>query len=205
MIKKVMAFILSACILLGMPAPAFAAGGVSVSIDGSNIAFNNSTGSPFIDSGNRTLVPLRITMEAYGCDVFWDNENNKAIVYKDGVTVVCPIGEKYIIVNGQTIAIDTAAVVVNGRTYLPIRCVLEAVGASVSWNGIAKTVTVTRGETDVLLHQDEYLNRALKAIDSNKSLSAQYTADAKKLSPSIFKTFRWTRPRSQRCARGWSW
>lgn len=180
MIKKVMAFILSACILLSMPAPAFAAGGVSVFIDGSNIAFNNSTGSPFIDSGNRTLVPLRITMEAYGCEVFWDNENNKAIVYKDGITVVCPIGEKYIIVNGQTIAIDTAAVVVRGRTYLPIRCVLEAVGATVGWNGAAKTVDVTRGKTDALLHQDEYLSRALKAIDSNKSLSAQYSADAKR-------------------------
>lgn len=146
MIKKVTALILSACILLSMPAPAFAAGGVSVSIDGSNIAFNNSTGSPFIDSGNRTLVPLRSTMETYGCEVFWDNESNKAIVYKDGVTVVCPIGKNYIIVNGQTITIDTAAVIVNGRTYLPIRCVLEAVGAAVGWNGTAKTVTVTRAK-----------------------------------------------------------
>ncbi len=180
MTKKVTAFIISACILFSLPASAFGAGNVAVSIDGSNVAFTNTTGRPFVDSANRTLVPLRITMEDYGCEVFWDNENNRAIVYKDGVTVVCPIGEKYIIVNGETLAIDTAAVITGGRTYLPIRSVLESVGASVGWKVSTKTVEVKRGETDVLLDQQEYINRAFAAIDSNSSLKEQYVADAKK-------------------------
>lgn len=180
MTKKVTAFILSLLILFSLPASAFGAGNVSVSIDGTGVAFTKATGKPFVDSANRTLVPLRITMEDYGCEVYWDNENNRAIVYKDGVTVVCPIGGKDIIVNGETIAIDTAAVITGGRTYLPIRSVLESVGASVGWNANTKTVEIKRGKTDVILHQEEYINRAFAAIDANSSLEEQYADDAKK-------------------------
>lgn len=117
----------------------------------------------------------------YGCEVYWDNENSSAIVYKDGVTVVCHIGKNSIVVNGETVAIDTAAVIVDSRTYLPIRCVFEAVGATVDWDGAARTVRVTRGNTGVLLNQADYITRAMAAIDANSSLSEQYTDDVKRL------------------------
>ena len=85
---------LSIALSLSLPAAA-AAQTVSVSIDGQAVPFTTDSGSPFIDKNNRTLVPLRVTMETYGCEVFWDNENRNAIVYKDGVTVVCGIGENH--------------------------------------------------------------------------------------------------------------
>lgn len=178
--KKITSFLLAACLIFTLSVPALAAGEVGVSIDGTAVAFNDDTGHPFIDASGRTLVPLRVTMETYGCEVYWDNENSRAIVYKDGVTVVCPIGENSIVVNGETVAIDTAAVIVDSRTYLPIRCVLEAVGATVDWDGAAHSVLVTRGDTGVLLNQDDYITRAMAAVDANSSLSEQYTADVKK-------------------------
>lgn len=178
--KKITSFLLAACLIFTLSVPALAAGEVGVSIDGTAVAFNDDTGRPFIDASGRTLVPLRVTMETYGCEVYWDNENSSAIIYKDGVTVVCPIGENSIVVNGETVAIDTAAVIVGSRTYLPIRCVLEAVGATVDWDGATYTVLVTRGDTGVLLHQDDYITRAMAAVDANSSLSEQYTADVKK-------------------------
>ncbi|MEA4896177.1 MAG: copper amine oxidase N-terminal domain-containing protein [Oscillospiraceae bacterium] len=178
--KRITSFLLAVCLVFTLSVPALAAGEVGVSIDGTPVAFDSDTGRPFIDSSGRTLVPLRVTMETYGCKVYWDNENSNAIVYKDGVTVICPIGKNKIVVNGKTVATDTAAVIADSHTYLPIRCVLEAVGAAVEWDGEARTVLVTRGNTDVLLDQDVYITRAMEAIDANIALSGQYTADVKK-------------------------
>lgn len=116
------------------------AGAADVYIDGEKVEFTESSGYPFISAENRTLVPLRATMEAFGATVRWDGENSTAIVTKDSTTVTCKIGESCIYRNGTKIPNDAAASIVNGRTYLPIRAVLEALDATVGWDG---SVTVS--------------------------------------------------------------
>ena len=106
-----------------------------VVIDNVKVSFNDSTGYPFISAEGRTMVPLRATMEAYGATVRWDSEQSTAIVTKGVTTVTCKIGEAAIYRNGTKIENDAAATVVDGRTYLPIRAVLEALDAKVSWDG----------------------------------------------------------------------
>jgi len=141
--RKLLSIALILCMTLSvLPVSAAAEGTVGVKIDGTDVVFTESSGSPFIDSNSRTLVPLRVTMESCGCVVAWDNENSKAIVYKDGVTVVVPIGENRIFINGVPSSIDTAAIILNSRTYLPIRSVLEAFNSEVGWDGASRTVTV---------------------------------------------------------------
>ncbi|MDO4481595.1 MAG: copper amine oxidase N-terminal domain-containing protein [Bacillota bacterium] len=116
---------------------------VQIRIDGKNLEFNSSTGAPFIDSANRTQVPLRVTMETCGCSVDWNSGSRTAVVEKNGIVVQVPIGQNYILVNGQKKANDTAAMIKNDRTYLPIRAVLEAFGAAVSWDNNSRTVIVS--------------------------------------------------------------
>jgi beta-lactamase superfamily II metal-dependent hydrolase len=119
--------------------PSFA---TNISIDGQQIQFNDTSGAPFIDQANRTQVPFRQTMEAYGCAVSWDAINRVAIAEKDGITVRVPIGASYIIKDGRQIQNDTAALIKDNRTYLPIRAVLEAFGADVGWDNSSQTVAV---------------------------------------------------------------
>lgn len=90
---------------------------------------------PFIDKNNRTQVPLRASMEACGLKVTWNANARTAIVTDGRTTVSVPIGYKYIYVNGYRQSIDTAAMIVRDRTYLPIRAVAEAFGYGVLWNG----------------------------------------------------------------------
>ncbi len=116
---------------------------VSVVIDNKPVLFTDGDGAPFIDENGRTLVPLRVVMESFGCIVQWDQNTQTAYVVKDGVTVTIVIGQKYIRVNGMSQAIDTAAVNKDGRTYLPIRAVLEAFGATVEWDNNSRSVIVT--------------------------------------------------------------
>lgn len=58
-----------------------------VIINGKTTIFNSSTGISFVDKSYRTLVPLRATMEAFGCNVEWDPANNTATLTKNNTTV----------------------------------------------------------------------------------------------------------------------
>lgn len=115
---------------------------IKISIYGEDVEFNDDLGYPFIDSNSRTQVPFRVTLEKYGAKVSWDGENNRAVAEKDGIKIEVPIGEKYIYKNGEKIENDTKALIKKGRTYLPIRVVMEAFGCEVDWNGEIRTVEI---------------------------------------------------------------
>ena len=119
-----------------------ASAGCNVVIDGISVKFDSDSGVPFIDKNNRTLVPLRKTMESYGCEVGWDQRTRTASVEMNGTVVLVGIGNKYIMVDDCKVEIDTEAQIVNSRTYLPIRAVLEAFGAEVNWINETRTVDV---------------------------------------------------------------
>ncbi len=118
-----------------------AAFAVDLKINDVSVKFDDNSGYPFVDSNNRTQVPLRATMEAFGADVGWDADNQIAVVIKDGIRVEVPVGKTYIFKNDVKINNDTAAQIKDNRTYLPIRVVLEAFGANVGWEN--NTVVVT--------------------------------------------------------------
>lgn len=52
---------------------------------------------------------------------------------------------------GEKKANDVAPVIKNERTMLPARFVAESLGAKVEWNGEAKTVTITKDETVIVI------------------------------------------------------
>ena len=150
---KRIALVCALCLAaLLLPLSAGAAGTVTVTINGTPVAYHDSYGYPFVDAAGRTQVPFRRTMETFGCTVSWNGWKGIATAKKDGVTVDVPIGQKYILVNGNKVTIDTAALLKNDRTYLPIRAVAEAFGAMVTWDGRTQTVAITTGSSLVRVH-----------------------------------------------------
>lgn len=142
--KRAAVFSLAAILCCSLAAPfGSAATNPSVVIDGKSVQFSESMGAPFVDSNNRTQVPLRAAMEAMGAKVDWDGEVRTAVVSKGSVTVRVPIGAEFVWVNGEKKTNDTAALIKDSRTYLPIRIVAEALGADVGWDGNTKTVKIT--------------------------------------------------------------
>lgn len=115
---------------------------VGVTIDGEPVVFQSGYGAPFIDSNNRTQVPIRGALEAFGAAVTWDASARMVTVEKGSVIVQAPVGQSYIFVNGTTVANDTSAVIRGDRTYLPIRAVFQAFGAGVSWDETNRMVIV---------------------------------------------------------------
>ena len=149
-----------------MTVPAFA--GIGVSIDGESVPFTPSSGYPVKDESGRTLVPLRATMEAFGCSVSWDESAQKAYVADDSSVVTVPIGIPIMDVDGILVPLDTEAKLIDGRVYLPIRAVLESFGATVKWRKKTQTIAVTSPVLSPSASQKEAEERQRKIEEENQ-------------------------------------
>ncbi len=157
---------------------------LEITINGSSVQYTSYSGFPFIDASNRMQVPLRQTMEAYGCSVYWDATNYIATVIKNDIIVKVPIGAGYIIKNDRIIRNDTVATIKDGRTYLPIRVVLEAFDATVNWNSLYQSVEVvdnnllkpnTNVENSIdVYEEDKYNNSHSNKEDEPPNNNPQY-------------------------------
>lgn len=115
---------------------------ISVKINGQDIGFKDA--EPFIDENGRTLVPIRFIAENkdFGCDVKWDADSQKATISKNNLTITLKIGESKADINGKTKTFDTKAILKQNRTFVPLRFVGEALGATFGWNSSTRTVTI---------------------------------------------------------------
>ena len=141
--KKTISLIVCLLILFIPPAVYAEDKPVSFITDGVPAEFNDDTGIPYISPEGRTLMPLRVCLNAIGCVVEWDPETKTVLTQKGSVIVEIPIGKSEIIVNGAVITTDAQAVIKNERTYLPLRAVMEAYGYAVEWDAQARTVFAT--------------------------------------------------------------
>jgi len=97
---------------------------------------------PFIDSHGRTQAPARFIGEALGAEVTWYGIAKKATFVRGSDTLVLYVDKKDYTVNGERKEMDTVAVNIEGRIFIPVRYVAEAFGATVEWEDIIKTVYI---------------------------------------------------------------
>ena len=91
---------------------------------------------------DRTLVPIRFVTESLGGKVAWNAETKEVTLVIDGKEIKMTIGktiEKY----------GVAPVIINGRTFVPVRFVADELGATTAWNAETKTVTIKKAVTPV--------------------------------------------------------
>lgn len=117
---------------------------ITVVLDNKELVFfkENNSGIPFIDANNRTMIPLRKPLEAIGAEVSYDNVNRVVTAVKENITVRIPINKNIIFVNNEEVVTDTASIIRDGRTYIPLRAVFEAFGYSVEWHDSSNTVLI---------------------------------------------------------------
>lgn len=185
--KKSISLLIAFALMLSLCAvPVYAApqSQIKVLINGTPVNFTADTGYPYIDENNRTMVPLRVTMEAAGCAVGFDNAAKTAIIISPSpflYRVEVPIGTDYIYDMNDVVQNDTYSVIRNGRTYLPIRVVFEALMYHVEWDAAAKTVDIYnfnyKGLTPFNTGNRAELLRALAAGDVVR-IEGEYYATA---------------------------
>ncbi len=94
--------------------------------------------TPPIITDDRTMLPVRHIVEALDGKIFYYAESKTVEIRINGGDVVLAIGKNTAIVNGKKQYIDAEnknirPFIKNGRTYLPLRFIMESIGSSVEW------------------------------------------------------------------------
>lgn len=91
---------------------------------------------PFIDHDtNRTMVPLRAIAEGLGADVAWDGNTRMVGISLDGTTLLIAVGTPLPGGMGQSM-------IVADRVFVPLRYVVEQLGAEINWNAATQAIYV---------------------------------------------------------------
>ncbi len=94
---------------------------------------NNADVMPVIKDG-RTLVPVRFISESFGAQVGWDGATSEVSVTLGEKIIKMQVNSKKINVNGNESELDVPAQVINERTLIPLRALVEALGKKVMWD-----------------------------------------------------------------------
>ncbi len=77
---------------------------------------------------DRTMVPLRFVSEAFDGVVVWSDASQEVSIRCDYKDLKIKIGESTMLADGKEVPIDSPAFVENGRTFVPLRAISEAMG-----------------------------------------------------------------------------
>ena len=121
---------------------------------GSPVAYINSVAQTLdaapINRNSRTMLPVRFLANTFGIDndgIVWNDATKTATLKNATTTIVITIGASAMTVNGESVALDSPAVIESSRTYLPVRAIANALGVTndnISWNDATKTATLIK-------------------------------------------------------------
>ena len=121
--------------------PVAASSEITVKVGDNAVVWTDA--KPFINNEDRTMVPLRAVADALGLQVDWNGETREASFSDGSRTIYFPIDSRQAHADdGSIVEMDTAAVIVNDRTYAPIRYLAEFFGHTVGWDGETRTVLI---------------------------------------------------------------
>jgi len=193
--KKIFSMLVTSVMAFTMVSPVMAENqfgdiNPTVYVNDREIAFQDQL--PVIDVAvNRTLIPLRGVFEAMGSSVTWNGEKRTVTINsKDNLTRLVleidnPVMKVYTAVSlvkyeESEYVLETAPIIVNDRTLIPLRAIGENMAADVQWDAENYVVTIKSKEynkyiaknTEANKGDDENYVYSLKDNLLNLSLSA---------------------------------
>lgn len=101
---------------------------------------------PILEKG-RTLVPIRFISESLGANVKWNDKDSSIVITLGDKKIYLWIGKKESIIEKKSVkttyALDVPPKIVNNRTLVPLRFVMEAFSATVTWVDEYKLIKIS--------------------------------------------------------------
>ncbi|WP_058303758.1 C40 family peptidase [Gorillibacterium timonense] len=147
---------------------------VKVQINDTIVSFPDA--QPFVDSNSRTQIPVRVVSEKMGYSVTSIDEGKQVKVTISGKnrTIILKTGEQTATVNGETISLDTKALISKNRTYVPLRFISESFGTEVNWDSKTQLAIVNADGKDHAPAIKAESSAALLVANSKKYLGIPY-------------------------------
>ena len=108
---------------------------------------------------DRTLVPMRKIFETLGANLSWDDKNKRASAQLGDNNMEVTVNSLTAYANGNVILLDSAPIIRNNRTLVPLRFISESLGAKVNWNAAKREVRIDQ-IASILPIEDENAARA---------------------------------------------
>ncbi|KEQ23872.1 stalk domain-containing protein [Paenibacillus tyrfis] len=91
---------------------------------------------PFVDENHKLQVPARVVADKLGYQVNWEPAGSEIkVTIKDNKnTLSLQTGNKSVTVNGQHEKIESAAELVDGRVYVPVRLISDSFDIQTQWD-----------------------------------------------------------------------
>lgn len=111
---------------------------VCVKINDEYIKFENK---PILIDG-KTYLPVRFFCEAFSASVDWEEKTKTVTIDFEKTEIKFKIGDNTAYLNNIPKKIGGSAILVDGRTYLPVRFITESLGGTVNWLNEYYTVDI---------------------------------------------------------------
>ena len=103
--------------------------------------------APFIDNNGNVLLPLRAVAGTLNIDaqnIIWDTQTQTITIKQAEKTICYTIGSNVMTINGVASQMNTAPIVQNGVTFLPLRSLLNSLGITnnnIQWDSNTQIVS----------------------------------------------------------------
>ncbi len=154
--------------------------------NGTRIILSSSTSGVDIYYTTDGSVPTAYSNKYTGSILIEKDTIIKAIAVKSGMSnsnvatytyivnnndfIKLVVGETNALINGKTVAMDVAPVVIDKNVYVPVRFIGEAIGATVEWNGTLQQVIFVKDGKSLTLTVDDgdcYIINARTLVNAN--------------------------------------
>lgn len=148
--KRFVSIMLALCIIFSVSS--VFASNTEIIINGEKATIAEDMGS-IVEKDWRTFVPVRFLLEHFGFNVNWEDETQTVLGrHLNGESFMMQVGNKnlfYFDANGNKKDLepmDTTPFLneKEGRTYIPLRFIAEAMGYKVDWDSATDTAILTK-------------------------------------------------------------
>ncbi len=115
--------------------------------------------APYISEAGRTMVPVRAISEAFGAAVDWNGDARTVSVRTEKTEILLTVDSPQALINGTSHMLDAAPVILEGRTFVPLRFIGEALSCNVNYAAITGQILIDDTEA-VLKSGDKTLSLA---------------------------------------------
>jgi len=120
---------------------------------------------------NRTMLPLKVVLNAIEAKIDWDGRNNTVNILRNGKLIRLPIGDAKAYKDGKQIVLDRSAVVIEDKTYVPLSFVTDVLDVKADWDVDKDTLFIsTTGSIN-------YGNKKIELPKREKLYAAEFDSD----------------------------
>lgn len=180
--KKLLASALALTLAMGSVVNASAA---SVSVDG----LRQMAASNIINVDGYNLLELRAVFEMLGADVNWNQYKLEATAVKDDTVIVVNMNDKTVKVNDKYVDMPVECTMSEGKVYVPVRCIAEAMDCKVDWDSASQMIKITTVDKNeyILLNTESGVdeNTTVYTFEQAYELALKDSSSLKSLEDSV--------------------